>query len=230
MNSIIQYFLPHSQFTYEQDPHHPLTFTTVKLRPLTSSFFIVGKEITLHLNQTTQMIVGKRLTLFTKHQTKIEAYGISYIIHKKINLSKLVVSIGCFTCVLENVTIEFKSPTTISIQSIQIQNFVTIQRFDRHIPTQIKIMSSQLFTIRLPEIRIFSTPSISVLNNWKQSITKWIPKEEGDDPLPEIHISSIFIRYIPRKWFRCIQPISIGNNFKNIWEIWEHLVRAITRI
>jgi hypothetical protein len=105
MNYIIQYFLPNSKFTYEQDPNRPLTFTHVRLRPFTSSFFIKGKEISFHINQTTPIIVAKRLTLFTKHKTKIEAFGISYTIHKKIQIAKLVVTIGDFTCRFEHVTL-----------------------------------------------------------------------------------------------------------------------------
>lgn len=205
-------------------------FQHLYVRPNRGPYLIIGKNIRFQTdtaNNATYLLADS-IKLHTKHHTSITLKQIKYHIHHSISAEYIKLIIKSFSASINDFSLTFAPYLQFKFKNIQIQNYITVQRFDRHLPIEFNLLKP--ITIRIPEVRIFQRPSLQTLKDWKQSIIQWVPQEESDDPLPEIHISSLFIRHIPTGWYRCISPISIGANFKNFWQIWEHIIRAVIRI
>lgn len=162
----------------------------------------------------------------------MSAFHIQYTIHSHISIQELQFNIAGVHFKFSDINIHFqKDSTKITIEHIEIGSFFIIKRFQGGHPNlSIEIKKDSSIVIIVPEVRIISIPSLSLLRNIQSKLETLIPNDDSDDPLPTIHISSIFIRYLPMKWNKCISPISIGGTFKNFWDVWEHIVRAIIRI
>lgn len=176
------------------------------------------------LSVTGCCVAADMIQIHTKHQTSVTLTNVRYVIHETISVQSAEVKIGDLSFTLHDIRVTFSSPIQLSFQSVHLDSYVTMRRFDRNEPMQ--YLWKEPYIIRIPEVRIHKRPSLSMVQRWKHSVERWFPKESNDAPLPIIHVSSVFIRY--RSWTRCIAPISTGN--KSIWELYEHVVRALMRI
>ena len=151
---------------------------------------------------------------------------------KEFQAETIRINIDSFPLIFHKTNCFFqKEKIIIHVKKIQIPNYIIIQRFDQDLPIEFIFHKlHNTISIRIPEIRIFKFPSMKTFQTWKHSFSNLFSNDNSDSKLPVIHISSFFIRHWKRKWFRCISPISIGSKYKSIWEIWEHILRAISRI
>ena len=235
MQTLINTFLPNSIFTYKQH-NNQLFFKEVKLRPLCKSIILHGKDIfsTIYSNASNQKkdyVFIKKLRLYTRNKTRIifENIRIQIADTISIRIGEITGQIGSFSFTLEQAQLNI-TEKQLHIKTIRIGPYITISRFDSSSP-HIHIQWGERITIQIPEIRLHSTPPIHLFQSWKASIDKWVPKEKSDDPLPEIHISSIFIRFVQlRNMVKTIRPISIGTQHQSIWELWVHIIHALIGI
>ena len=96
---------------------------------------------------------------------------IEYIIHKKINIRECIIKIGSLSITLHDIEIHFKETIQIFVHEIKINDNITIKRFDRIEPLLIDLgKQNSGILIRIPEIRIYRTPTISNMLQWKQDI------------------------------------------------------------
>ena len=235
MQALINTFLPNSIFTYKQH-NNQLFFKEAKLRPFCKSIILHGKDIfsTIYSNASNQKkdyVFIKTLRLYTRNKTRIVFENIRIQISDTISIrvGEIIGQIGSFTFTMEQAQLNI-TEKQLHVKTIRIGTYITISRFDSSSP-HIHIQWGEKITISIPEIRIHSTPSIQLFQSWKASIDKWVPKEKSDDPLPEIHISSIFIRFVQfRNMVKTIRPISIGTQHQSIWELWVHIIHALIGI
>ena len=171
-----------------------------------------------------KLVTADTIVIYLQNRTKIVCKSIVYTIHSDIFIESIDCKIGTFPLRFQHCSITFGDSISFTFQSIHIGSFVSIMRYDRE--SNIQFLLQQPYKIQIPEVRIHTRPPVSLLQSWKQSFKRWIPNEKSDEPLPQIHLSSIFIRY--HSWTKCIAPISTGT--KSIWELYEHVVRAIIRI
>ena len=217
MKLILSQFLPPIHLYYTSSGNL-FPFILIRLRNSPVLIRIYGLKI------IGSLITADSITIHTKHKTKITFYNVQYRIHEYITVQSVEISINTLSIFLHMVTLRFNPTFHVLFESLEVKPFVTVKRFDKNEP--IMLEWKQPYSIRIPEVRIHTRPPVSLIQSWKSSIDAWIPKEKNEEPLPVIHISSIFIRF--HSWCRCIAPISTGN--KSIWELYEHIVRAVIRI
>ena len=227
MRLILSQILPNCYLKYSFNNNF---FQHLYLRPNRGPQLIIGKNIRIQTDTANNALylLADSIKLYTKNFTNITMKNVKYHIHQNISVEQLKITIKDFSISINSFYLTFQPQLQFKFKNIQLQNYITIQRFDKNLPIEFNL--SKPIILRIPEIRIFQRPSIQTLKQWKESIIQWIPNDESDEPMPEIHLSSLFIRHVPTGWFRCISPISIGANFKNFWQIWEHIIRAVIRI
>lgn len=229
MDSILFSLLPKCRIQYTRNKAHPLFFDSLFIRPFSDSLCGKATNLQVSFENGIPKITAEYANVFYK--LKCILRQVVYIIHKEISIRECIIKIGSLTITFHDIKVLFQESIQITIHEIKISDCITIKRFDRIEPLLINLgKNNNGIMIRIPEIRLYRTPTISNMLQWKQDIQRILPTEESDEPLPKVHVSSIFVRHVPTGWFRCISPISIGFTYNTIWELWEHCVRAITRI
>lgn len=227
MNTLLSHFLPTSilQYTIHTDPN--LHISHLQLRPFRSGLVATFQNI--RLNDTT---IHCQTAKVYYTQSILEAFHISYSIHSSIYIQTARISIAGTIVELCDIRILFSDSdgfTTITIGDIRVPSIMTIRRFDIPMNLTIRILDG-IIHISIPEVRIVSHPSLRQLQRIQQWVQHILPPDDPNTSPPKIHISSIFIRHMITGWSRCISPISIGFSHTSIWEISEHIIRALTRI
>ena len=227
MRLLLSKLLPNCTFRYS---FRNSMFPFLWIRPTKGACLIRCNNVSIRHDSLTSStsIHADTITIFLTHNTKIVCTSVVYTIHSTITIESIQCTVGSFPVSIQSFQCLFQTPIQFSLSSLSFLHYASIQRFDRTIPITFSL--SKPYILRIPEIRIFHRPSVTTLTQWKHDISLWIPNEETNDPLPEIHLSSLFIRYMPTQWYRCLSPISIGSSFKHVWDIWEHVVRAVLHI
>lgn len=227
MNTLLCKFLPNAIIDYTIHTNNSFYFSDLKIRPFRSGLVAFLNTIKCQLDTEDPIVTCNLVTLFFKIKSKIK--DVTYTIHKELHIREIDVNIGGLRFCVKNLRVLFSDSISITIDEIAIGQFIVCKRFDRYVPIKIQFIQKEII-VQIPEVRIYQNPPIRLIMNFKRKLETLIPNDDSDAPLPKIHMSSIFIRHVPTSWIRCISPISIGYNYKSIWEIWEHIVRAITRI
>ena len=227
MNTLLCKFLPNAIVDYTIHTNNSFYFPYLKIRPFRSAIVACLNTIKCSLDTEDPIVTCDLASLFFK--LKWELKHITYIIHKELHIREINVNIGGLGFCVKNLRVLFDDSITITIDEIAIGQYIVCKRFDRYVPIKIQFIHSEII-IKIPEVRIYQNPPLRLIMNFKRKLQSIVPDDDNDAPLPKIHMSSIFVRHVPTSWVSCISPISIGFNYTSIWEIWEHVVRAITRI
>jgi hypothetical protein len=224
MNTLLSHFLPNAIVEHQIHTYPKFFISHLKLRPFRSGLVAMFQDLSLIDSNTIQCKIAK---LF--YGISLQAIQVQYSIPHTITIQSARVSIGGTIVELNHITIDISDSITITIGDVRIPSILSIQRFDTPMNLTIRIHKG-VISVNIPEVRIFSHPSLQQLQRIQTTIQRILPPEDPNAPPPKLHISSIFLRHMGTGWTRCISPISIGFSHQSVWEITEHIIRALVRI